>query len=173
MWLLANDPPNLNDSSGVLPLRFIKLLFQVSFLGREDVDLRAKLAAELPGIAVRCVRAYRRLLERGRFIQPESGKPLALDVARVSNPYAEFAQDHLVRDPEKSVECGKVFARFVSWAEGRGYKEVIQRTTHSNLTTRLRLLPGFGDLRSLKPFDQPRVYPGLRFKTKADREEEA
>jgi putative DNA primase/helicase len=173
LWLLANDPPNLNDTSGVLPLRFIKLLFTESFLGREDVDLRAKLAAELPGIAVRCVRAYRRLLQRGRFIQPESGKALAQDVARVSNPYAEFAQDYLVLEPGATVECGKVFARFMGWAENLGYKEVIQRTTRSNLTTRLRLLPGFGDLRSLKQHDQPRVYPGLRFKTKADRDKEA
>jgi putative DNA primase/helicase len=165
MWLLANDPPNLNDASGVLPLRFIKLLFRESFLGREDVDLRAKLAAELPGIAVRCVSAYRRLLQRGRFIQPESGKAMALDVARASNPIAEFAQDNLVRDPKEDVECGKVFGRFTNWAESRGYQDLIRRTTRSNLTTQLKLVPGFADLRTMKPNDQPRVYLGLRLKT--------
>jgi hypothetical protein len=111
--------------------------------------------------------------KRGRFIQPESGRPLAQDVARVSNPIAEFAQDHLVRDPAATVECGKVFGRFSTWAETRGYQDLIRRTTRSNLTTQLKLVPGFGDLRSMKPYEQPRVYLGLRLKTKSDRDAEA
>ena len=38
--LLANDPLNLNDESGVLPTRFIKIAFEQSFLDKEDVELR-------------------------------------------------------------------------------------------------------------------------------------
>jgi putative DNA primase/helicase len=61
--LISNEVPNFNDP--VLATRFVKLLFMVSFLGREDPDLRAKLGRELPGIAARCLAAYRRLRARG------------------------------------------------------------------------------------------------------------
>jgi putative DNA primase/helicase len=56
--LNSNEVPNFNDS--VLPTRFVKVLFGVSFLGREDPDLQAKLGRELPGIAARCLAAYQR-----------------------------------------------------------------------------------------------------------------
>jgi phage/plasmid-associated DNA primase len=57
--------------------RFIWLDFKQSFA--DNVDPRIKqvyLPAELPGIANRCLAGYRRLLERGKFIQPKSGERL-------------------------------------------------------------------------------------------------
>ena len=54
--MASNEVPNFNDP--VLPTRFIKFSFEQSFLDREDVNLKAKLAAELPGIAHRCMQAY-------------------------------------------------------------------------------------------------------------------
>jgi len=65
VFLISNDVPNLNDQ--ILVTRFIKIAFQVSFRGREDHTLLDKLKAELPGIANRCLAAYRRLCERGRL----------------------------------------------------------------------------------------------------------
>jgi putative DNA primase/helicase len=73
--ITTNELPNLQDAGGVLASRFIMLDFKQSFFGREDVNLREKLEAELPGIANRCLAAYRRLRERGRFIQPKAGLP--------------------------------------------------------------------------------------------------
>ena len=64
--MALNKIPNFNDP--VLPTRFVKLAFEVSFLGREDNQLSERLLSELPGIAVRCLAAYRRACERGRLI---------------------------------------------------------------------------------------------------------
>jgi putative DNA primase/helicase len=69
--LVSNEVPNLNDQ--ILPTKFIKIAFNVSFFGREDLNLEKKLTAELPGIANRCLNAYRRLWRRGVLIQPQCG----------------------------------------------------------------------------------------------------
>ena len=84
---LDNVVPNLQDAGGVLASRFIKVAFQRSFAGKEDVNLRAKLAAELPGIAVRCLAAYRRLLRRGHFIQLRSAADLEAQINEQANGF--------------------------------------------------------------------------------------
>ena len=38
MMLISNEVPNLNDTSGVLPSRFVKLKFTKSFFGQEDPE---------------------------------------------------------------------------------------------------------------------------------------
>jgi putative DNA primase/helicase len=47
--LISNEVPNLNDAQGVLPSRFIKVRFGVSFFGREDVNLRGKFGSGIAG----------------------------------------------------------------------------------------------------------------------------
>jgi putative DNA primase/helicase len=85
--ITSNVVPNLQNAGGVLASRFIKVAFQRSFAGKEDVNLRAKLAAELPGIAVRCLAAYRRLLRRGHFIQPRSAADLEAQINEQANGF--------------------------------------------------------------------------------------
>ena len=102
--LTSNVVPNFNDASGVLPTRFIKLLFRESFAGREDVNLRGKLAAELSGIAAYCVGAYQRLCERGHFVQPDSAAELELAVATASDPFMAMALECFDPDPAGMVE---------------------------------------------------------------------
>ena len=48
--ILANDRPTLSDASGALSTRFYTFILRVSFLDREDEELSAKLAAEIPSI---------------------------------------------------------------------------------------------------------------------------
>jgi putative DNA primase/helicase len=84
LTLISNNIPNMNDAN--LVTRFIKIVFGVSFRGREDINLQSKLKADLPGIANRCLEGYRRLCRRGKFIQPASGLKLERDLAATSNP---------------------------------------------------------------------------------------
>src|ERR1700720_2342745 len=81
VWIASNKMLNFNDR--VLPTRFIKLAFEISFLDREDPTLAARLIAnELPGIAAQCLPAYHRAKARGRLIQPKSGAKLAAKIAQ-------------------------------------------------------------------------------------------
>jgi D5-like protein len=170
--LISNEVPNLNDVSGVLPSRFIKIAFNVSFFGREDVDLRGKLAGELPGIANRCLAAYRRLIARGRFAQPDSGRELEQTVQAQADPYAAMVQEVFVIDPAGTVKCDFAFLKFDGWCREHGRHDVLRSTPRNLLTGRLKQVPGLEALRTIKPHGEPRIYVGLRLKTKADRERE-
>jgi putative DNA primase/helicase len=112
MFLISNDIPNLNDD--ILVTRFIKIAFGVSFRGREDRTLADRLKAELPGIANRCLAAYRRLCRRGSFIQPQSGLQLAKELAAKSNPYQAFAEDQCVLDAAGMVQCSDLYCEVVA-----------------------------------------------------------
>jgi hypothetical protein len=93
--LISNKVPNFNDE--VLVTRFNVIEFTKSFLGKENPALKRELLpSELPGIANRCLVAYRRLLRRGRFVQPRSGLVLVSPVLSpawisVSSPLLERA----------------------------------------------------------------------------------
>jgi putative DNA primase/helicase len=163
--LLANDPPNLNDESGVLPTRFIKIAFKESFLDREDVELPAKLRKELSGIAVRCLKAYRRLLARGRFIQPKSGLALVHDVAAQSDPFLAMFHELFVIGAESEINCGLAYGKFGMWCEERGRLDLKRSITNKEFGKRLRKVKGLAQLKTHKPNGKQRVYLGFRLKS--------
>src|SRR5205807_2637736 len=49
--IVANQHPKFLDESGALAARELPLIFERSWRGKEDRELRAKLTRELPGIA--------------------------------------------------------------------------------------------------------------------------
>jgi len=162
--------PNFNDP--ILVSRFIKVRFAQNFFGREDVDLRKKLETELSGIAARCMVAYRRLIERGKFIQPQSGLELERKVLAQSDPYTAFVHDTFVIDAAGSVSCGTAKMKFEAWCRERGRFDILRSTLGpSQLTQKLRDVAGLEALRSFRPHGQPRAYAGLRLKTREEREE--
>lgn len=71
IMMSSNSIPEFIDSSGALAERMLAFPHHVSFAGREDRDLNKKLKAEIPAIAQRCLRAFRGVLERGRFTQSQ------------------------------------------------------------------------------------------------------
>jgi putative DNA primase/helicase len=166
--LLANDPPNLNDESGVLPTRFIKIAFGQSFLDKEDVELPKKLRKELSGIAVRCLAAYRRLLARGRFIQPKSGLALERDILAQSDAFVAMAHELFAADPEGEVHCGQAYAKFDVWCEARGRLDLKRSIPNNHFGKRLRKVKGFHLVRSHKVHGQPRVYLGIRLRNPSE-----
>jgi putative DNA primase/helicase len=171
LTLLSNVVPNLNDA--VLPTRFHKLAFEQSWLGREDIELKKTLASELPGIAQRCLRAYRRLCERGRFIQPKSGLRLETKIASESDPFVRFVQTTFIPDPEASIEIGVAFLNFEAWCKKHGRAVLLEQVVKQNFVTKLRQVPGFQNVgKSFRPHGDPRKVAGLRYRTLKDNKEE-
>ncbi len=70
--LISNELPWLTDASGALVSRLVILRFTESFYGREDQGLFDRLVAELPGILLWAMEGWRRLRERGHFVQPKT-----------------------------------------------------------------------------------------------------
>ena len=94
--MVSNETPNFNDA--VLPSRFIKLRFQIVQEGLPTFDPHLKdttLPRELPGIAVRCLAAYRRLKARNGFVQPASGQELERALARARDPLRAMVEECL------------------------------------------------------------------------------
>jgi putative DNA primase/helicase len=165
LTVISNEVPNLNDSSGVLPSRFVKVRFSVSFFGREDVNLRAKLEAELPGIAVRCLKAHRRLCERGRFVQPKSAEVLELELAEASgDPFAAMALETFAPDAEGTVTKTVAYMKFELWCRNNGRMDLFMKTRNNKFGERLREVAGFERVTDMRPHGQPRQWLGMRLR---------
>jgi putative DNA primase/helicase len=170
LMIVSNEVPNLNDASGVLPSRFIKLHFPVSFYGREDVDLRTKLEAELSGIAVRSVRAYGELCERGHFVQPASASVLEREVIAASDPFAAMALENFVPDPGGIVVKSKAYTAFQSWCAQHGHIALLKLTNERNFGKKLVGVAGFeGVITGPRAHGKPREWLGMRLRTAQER----
>jgi hypothetical protein len=86
-----------------------------SFLGQEDLDLEAKLSTELPGILNSAIRHLQRLLKRGYFIQPESGKVVAQRMKALSSPISEFIK---LLPPSPFGTKGVIWGKWKLYCEG-------------------------------------------------------
>lgn len=117
---LTNVVPALADASGTIASRFIVLTFTESFLGKEDLALEGRLTAELPGIFNWAMAGWRRLLARGRFIQPESGTKSALSLAFLASPMKQFIEENYERKPEYEVGTAEVFEHWQLWWDQSG-----------------------------------------------------
>ena len=123
--------------------------------------MRDQLQAELPGIANRCLAAYRRLRARGRFIQPKSGLALAKKIEAKINPFAAFMADCFVEDPGgDGVLVGGFIERFRGWCRDNRRYDLIASTTKSNLIQEVNKVDQWKHLRAVKPHGEPRRYPG-------------
>src|SRR3954447_16808437 len=100
---MTNVRPQLADPSGALPSRFVILKTAASFLGREDHGLTDKLLAELPGILNWSVQGYRRLRERGRFIEPASAQEALEQLELLGSPIKAFLSECCEVGPGLSV----------------------------------------------------------------------
>lgn len=74
--LTSNELPRLSEASGALANRFVILQTQESYLGREDTRLTDRLLGELPGVLLWAMEGWKRLRDRGHFVQPDAAKQI-------------------------------------------------------------------------------------------------
>jgi P4 family phage/plasmid primase-like protien len=89
----ANSVPRLMDASGALLARLLFIPHDVSFLGREDLDLDAKLSAELPGIANWALEGLKRLRQQARFTVGDGHTTLSTRFATDTTPVLQWLRD--------------------------------------------------------------------------------
>lgn len=93
--LLANKHPKFIDESGALAVRELVFLFDKSFAGKEDLTLKARLTAELPGIANWAIEGLKRLRRNGRFTIGERGRIAQEQLTDSQSPALRFAKECL------------------------------------------------------------------------------
>jgi putative DNA primase/helicase len=135
LTLISNQVPNLNDQ--ILASKFIKIAFNVTFRDREDLTLESKLVKELPGIAVRCLNAYRRLCRRGKLTQPRSGLKLAKELAAKTNAWQGFFDDVCVFDRDGMLTFTDLWWRFQSWCDENDRPDLLRKVTEPQHLSRV------------------------------------
>lgn len=113
--VISNELPRLNDASGALASRFIVLELTESFFGREDPGLTNRLIADLPGILNWAIEGWRRLRERGHFIQPASAQEALDELQDLGSPIGAFVRDRCNVGPGKAATINSLFTEWEDW----------------------------------------------------------
>jgi putative DNA primase/helicase len=171
--ITSNHSLDIHDP--VLLSRLVMVNFQQSWLDHPDQDeyLREKLDGELPGIANRCLAAYRRLLVRGRFIQPKSAAGLLQKMEAQTNPLAAFMQEYYVRDDDaRGPFATEIFDYFKEWCKENRQRDLLKTyRREQELMKGIRALREFSTLKRVRQHgDTAGRYPGIRRRMKKDDE---
>jgi putative DNA primase/helicase len=122
--ILTNELPRIADSSGALAGRFIVLVLENSFYGREDTGLGNRLLGELPGILNWALVGYRRIRERGHFVQPRSSSEAIEELEALGSPIKAFIRDsRYCVGPQYSVAVELIYQDWRTWAQNNGRRD--------------------------------------------------
>ena len=164
LMIFSNELPRLGDSSGALAGRMILLRLNRSFFGCEDSGLTDRLLVELPGILLWAIDGWRRLRERGRFVQPTAADELLSELNDLGSPVSVFIRDCCDTGPECDVSRGNLYDAYAAWAKGHGRTKI---EDEAGFGRALRAaLPSVGTVQHRDCGGPPvRHYSGLRLKT--------
>jgi P4 family phage/plasmid primase-like protien len=120
IWMAANKHLSFLDDASALAARSLVFQFNNSFLGKEDRNLDARLASELPGIANWAIRGLKRLQRQGRFTVGAAGRAAAEELAMSNSPIQRFIRDHIrVTEGASAADCiptDELFEGYRVWA---------------------------------------------------------
>ncbi|MGW7330470.1 DNA primase family protein [Streptomyces sp. NPDC054840] len=133
LMVLTNELPSFGDSSGVIARRFIVLNLTVSWLGREDTGLDAKLAAEMPGILNWALEGLARLERTGRITQPESSQEAVMIMQDTASPTSAFVRERCTTGPACEVQVDALWNVWREWAEDNGVRAGTKQMFGRNL----------------------------------------
>lgn len=159
LMIVSNELPRLAETSGALSNRMIVLKLSESFLGKEDRQLTDKLLAELPGILLWSIAGWKRLNDRGYFIQPASGTELADEMKDLSSPIAMFVRECCVVGPGCQAAVDDLFAAWQGWCKDNGRDHAgTKQTFGRDLRS---AVPGLADARPRVNGERQRFYGGI------------
>jgi putative DNA primase/helicase len=122
--ILTNELPKFTDASGAIVSRCVLLHTTRSFYGQEDHGLTEKLLAELPGILLWAIEGWRRLRERGRFMQPESGRESLGEMDDIASPVSAFMRERCEVKAGATVVVKDLFEAYKQWCKEQGRDHV-------------------------------------------------
>jgi putative DNA primase/helicase len=160
LMLCSNELPQLGDASMAITGRFVPLLLERSWYGREDLGLEDELAGELSGILNWALAGLEALTERGRFTRPPSVDDTIRILQDLASPVAAFVRERCTRGPDEQVAVDELYKAWRAWAGENGHTQTNKSTFGRDLRAALA-----GRLRVSRPWgsgeDRPRVYIGV------------
>ncbi len=158
--IISNEMPAFFDPSGALAARLMVTRLKKSWVGKEDTRLTESLLAEKTGILQWAAQGWKRLRDRGRFVQSESGRQLVEVFEELSSPVTAFVKDHCTVADEAEVRCSELYALWQKWCAHKGIEhpsdeQTFGRDLHAAVPTVVvtqRRVEG----------NRPRFYRGIR-----------
>jgi putative DNA primase/helicase len=161
--IASNELPRLSDSSGAVASRMVLLRLSRSFYGSEDTALTAKLLLELPSIALWAVGGWKRLRDRGHFVQPQSSAGLLGELADLGSPIAEFVRERCAVEAEFRVSRDDIYGEYVRWCAEHGKKHPEDAAGFGRALR--AAVPSLGDSQPRVDGKPVRFYLGIRLRT--------
>ena len=123
----VNRMPRLADPSNAIMRRLLLVPFDVSFEGKEDRELDAKLSGETAGIVRWSLDGLRRLRQNGKFTEVQAASMLIGTFRRMNSPIEAFVSARCVVSPavddSPRVEAGAFFQAYLKWRAENGYSK--------------------------------------------------
>lgn len=155
--IASNEIPSINDPSGALAARMVTLKTPKSFAGREDPSIERRIQAELPSILKWSLAGYRRLRDRGHFVEPASSLELRRQVESFADEVRAFVEEECRLEPDLWVECGTLYERYQEWCRRNGYEHPKSKQHFGRSLTFL----GVERARPRQGAERSRVYLGV------------
>jgi len=121
--VLTNEVPRLSDNSGALAKRFVVIVLNRSFYGKEDLGLTQKLFLERPGILNWARTGYLRLRGRGHFLQPASGSDAIEQLETLASPVTAFVREHCEVRTGLTMPTDLLYQSWRVWCDANGRRE--------------------------------------------------
>lgn len=120
--IACNDLPKFSDNHNALMNRYLLLPHKVSFAGKEDPMLPAKLAKEKAGMFNRFLAGLVRLGERGKFVKTDASHEEDMEVKKAQNPVGYFVDNFIERTDKKEdrVPKSEVYDEYINMANAEG-----------------------------------------------------
>src|SRR5262249_4496361 len=114
------------------------------------------------GILNWAMEGWRRLKERGKFIQPSSGMELLHRLRASTSTIGSFVFDCCMLGPEEEVECDILWLAFCEWSERQKLTVTLSKNTFSGALR--KLFPSIVTTRPWAVGDRPRLFSGIRLR---------
>ena len=145
--MAGNSLPNFGEAANALANRLLIVPFDVSFLGREDTGLAARMIAnELPAILAWSLDGLARLRARGRFNEPAVSKVLKRRLVRLAQPVENFVEDDCIIRAEASTDKHDLFNGYQAWCNVNGIRYTLTLEAFM-----LQLYQAYPDLSESRP----------------------
>lgn len=126
IWWAMNDKPVIKDTTDSMWRRMKLIPFYRKFEeGKNaDVDLPAKLIAELPGILNWAIEGLMRLTLNGRFTKSAASDEAKQQYREEANPVAQWVNTMTVRTDYPATLQGALFKEYVIWCSDQNERPV-------------------------------------------------
>ena len=119
MFLQTNYKPRVRGGDPALWARMRVIPFGVSFVGREDLGLKARIHAELPGVLALIVR-WCLDWQRLGLVAPQEVLDATAEYREESDRVGQFLEERCERAAMGTISAGVLWKAYRSWCEDRG-----------------------------------------------------